>query len=227
MLTAEVERCLLTQAEIAHFTLAAGRRIGRRAVEQRITQYRVIAFVLMHHASKNRALLLLTAQANGALQAGIAGHNLTGGVNGVRADVGAGKAPAILRVTDQRIDAVGTAANIHHVEIARQHATVIAGQQIRQRMNVVSAARHRGRQIAFRQLPVQVIKQFQQRLIQQQHRVRIGEIDRQLTVTVGAHFIRQRRMRGSQGSKIITALMAVTRMKERGSGRLVHRFSGH
>gem|GEM_PF-5720945 len=136
----------------------------------------------MDHTVENSGRIFLAAQTDRAGQAWIIGDNRLGAGKGRVVNLGPGKTPVVLVVTNQRIDTVCTGTDIQYARLTGD-CTVDAGfrQQIRQVMDIVRAARHRRAEKALGNIPVRhAIKVCQQRFVQCLNGLGIGEVDRRL-----------------------------------------------
>ncbi|MNY13249.1 hypothetical protein D3C86_1463780 [compost metagenome] len=124
-------------------------------MERRVAQAEVEALVGLQQAVEDVFRGHLLAQPDGALEAvGLddgARRSQCGGV-----DLRAEEAPAVLALAEQRIDAVGTAADVEHLDLraARDLAAGVGGQQVGEGVDVVGAAGNRRAQVAGRDVPV-------------------------------------------------------------------------
>ncbi len=185
-------------------------------MERRVAERGVVALILMNNAVENRVGGFLAAQADGAVEPRIGVDNRARAADSLFAGVGAGKPPAIFMLAYQRINAVGPDADIQHARLRRHRAAVALGQQIRQMMHVVRAARHRRAEEAVRNIPLlHAVKVCQQRLVEGFHRQRIGEIDGRLADGREANIGAKRRTALGQRVEIIAAVVAVTWVQAR------------
>ena len=185
-------------------------------MERRVAQRQVEQLVRLHHAAENGVARRLPAQFHGRAVAGIGVDRCLRADQRVVVDVGADKVPAVFRVADQRIDAIGADADVEHPDrrAARNFAAVAEGQQVGHVMQIVGPAGDRRAQVARRQRPAgDAVHVQQQGAVEHPHGLGVGKIDRLVAEGVARNKRRQLRAAFNQTRKIVTAAMPVARMQ--------------
>ena len=117
---------------------------------------------------------------------------------------------------NQRVNQVCPGAYIQDGSLLRYSAVTIFGKQIGKVMNVISAARHRGAEKAFRNIPVShTVKMRQQGFVQRFHCLRIGKVDGRLTRWGLDNIVLQRRAALAQGVHVVAAAVAISWVQSR------------
>ncbi|CCK06159.1 hypothetical protein BN128_4487 [Cronobacter sakazakii 696] len=216
LLAAEVKPAVSGKPQIAALArVARFCRVGG-VMERRVAQRGVVTLILVNNAVENRAGGFLAAQADRAVEPRIGIDNRARATDRLIAGVGAGKTPAIFMLADQRINAVGTNADIQHARLRGQCAAIAFGKQIGEMMNIIRAARYGRAEETVRNVPLpHAVKVRQQRLIKGSHRLRIGEINCRLTCGRRADKSAKRRTALCQRVKIIAAVVAVAWVQAR------------
>ena len=117
---------------------------------------------------------------------------------------------------NQGVNQVCPGTNIQDGSLLGDRAVTIVGEKIGKVMNVISTARNRRTEKAFRDIPVRhTVKMRQQRLVQGFHRQRIGKVNRRFTRGGLDNIVLQRRTTLAQCVHVVAAAMAISWVQSR------------
>ena len=205
----------ISLAQCTPFTFAAARGFVDRRMKRRVAHAQVKTLGAVQHVQQDLLRIGLQAQADGFVQT-VGLHDRLGRFNGGRVNFGAQELPAVFAVTNQRVHAVCTHADVQHAHArtARDDAIVHGGQQVGQKVHVVSATRHRRAQVVSRNVPVgDTVERLEQRAVEYTHGIRVGEVDALFAIRVDDDELGQLRAHRNQLREVIAALVAVARVQ--------------
>ena len=167
-------------AEVSELSQGAGGGFGRRGVEGRIADREGEALAGAHDVLEEVSRRGLEAALDVGGDGGIGRGELVGPFDRSGVDVRADEAPAVLTRADQRIDAVGTDADIEdgYDGAAQEVVVVIGGEQVCDVVQVVGAAGNGRTEVAAWNVPMrETIVVFEQGAVERGDGVRFGKVD--------------------------------------------------